>query len=119
VFEFQKPSRSYLAGENVKIISRFPPGVRWIRLQRAIRCNDQQLVWDTLRTDPVRTETAWPFDVSIWDSGPNQNGHQFFRVLVYGERNELTGWAIEDLYITNFDQEFRPPSEACFFRDLQ
>lgn len=119
VFEFRKKTRSYRAGEEVKFFARFPPGVRWIRLQRAIRCDDKQIVWDTLRTDPVRTETVWPFEATIWDSGPNQNGHQFLRVLVYGDRNELTGWAIKDLFITGFDETFRPPSEACYFRDSQ
>jgi hypothetical protein len=110
---FEVPDRPFPAGSDIVMNTRFSPRTSWIRLQRAVRCVDQQLVWDTVRTDPIRGQLTWPLRISIWDSGPNGNGQQFMRVLVYGEKNELLGWSIKKIQLTNFDPEFNPPSEAC------
>ncbi len=112
-FDLPANKPSYIAGQEIQLLTKFAPGTSWIRLQRAVRCKDQQLVWDTLRTDPIRTASQWPMNISVWDAGPNANGQQFLRVLVYGEQNQLVGWAIKDLYIEKYDPEFDPPSEAC------
>jgi len=114
---FAGDRRRYSAGEVIRMNTHFVPGVKWLRLQRAVRCDDGKLVWDTMRTDPIRSRDSWPLEVSIWDSGPNKNGRQFVRVLVYGAQNELMGWAVDQLYLSKYDDEFSPPSEACYFND--
>ncbi len=115
--KFAGDRRRYSAGEVIRMNTNFVPGVKWLRLQRAVRCDDGKLVWDTMRTDPIRSRDSWPLEVSIWDAGPNSNGRQFVRVLVYGAKNELMGWAVDHLFLSKYDEGFNPPSEACFFND--
>ncbi len=118
-FVFPSDKKTFKATDTIEFEARFPPGVTWIRLQRAMRCDDQQLVWETVRSDAVQKAKSYKYNIQVLDAGPNGNGRQFFRTMVNDEDNKLTAWAIDDLYVTGFNPKLFPPASACFLSDTR
>jgi len=116
--QFANQKRTYAAGDAIEFLNTFHPGVSYITLQRAMRCDDKQLVWETVRSDPIKDKTTHKHILNILDGGPNGNGRHFLRVLVKNENAELSGWAISDLYLKKFDTDVFPHADACTLRNL-
>lgn len=102
--------KAFQAGENIGLRATFQIGAKQLHLERAIRCDgdNQKLVWATARTEPVRSKTTFDFTQNVLDGGPNGNGRQFYRILVYDGQNQLIGWSVVDFYVTKFDEDSAP-----------
>ncbi len=114
VFEFSEEKHEYAAG-NVAFDVLFQPRVKLVQVQRLVRCPDKRLVWALIQSDPVRSVTKKSYQISIYDSGPNGNGNHFVRSLVMADK-ELLGWAVDKIYLKNFegskDDESEPGDET-------
>jgi hypothetical protein len=103
VFEFPSKRKSYKAGSDIKFNVRFDITAQHVVLERAIRCPDRKLVWATVQSSPVRAQVAKAITMTAYDAGPNNDGHYFLRMLAYDSDQNLVGWAIDDMFIKNFD----------------
>ena len=73
----------------------------WAKLIRTRLAADQQPV----DTEPVRGKKDFTFQQVYFDSGPNRNGDQFFRVRIYGKDRHLQGWSIDRIFLKDFEVE--------------
>lgn len=108
-FEFPDQRHQYHAGESLNFALNFGSNAKMLVLQRLVRCPDQRLAWYNEVSVQTRTQGRLdfsPFLLHWYDSGPNNNGEQFLRAMVYGSsQKELLGWATDNVYITDFEKE--------------
>jgi hypothetical protein len=115
--EFQFPAGSgiYQAGQPIQFNLSFITGVAKITVEYMERCSNDKLIWTTLETRFIRNVATQPFHLTLYDSGPNGSGQHFFRALVFDEENELKGWSISGLHLTNYEEDSQPAAnlKAC------
>jgi len=104
-FEFPGNKLQYEAGASIPIRVLFRPAVRFVEMERLVRCPDKKLVWAPIASEDVRSQTVFSFNKKFFDSGPNSNGNQFFRAKVYDASGELLGWDTAQIYLKNFEKE--------------
>lgn len=115
---FSKNPAVFDANSNIDFTVYIQPGTKWIRLDRAIKCANGQVVWETIRSEPiVGKEKTKQLSLNILDSGPNNDGSHFIRAMSYNSLQELNGWIFKNLIIQNYDPKFIPPALACFNLD--
>ena len=113
-FEFAGERRQFNAGQKVPLTLRFGPRAKLIEIESLVRCSDQRVVWAPEQTVQVRSLTKRTIEVEKNDSGPNDNGDHFFRARVLGVNGEVIGWAIDRIYLTNYEKAGNvAPSKYC------
>lgn len=114
-FDFGPGDRIFPAGQAIPFQLSFITGAAKIMIEYMERCSNQKLVWTTLETRFIRNTRSQPFQIVLYDQGPNNNGQHFFRALVFDQANVLKGWAVSDVYLRSFDQESQPTAnlKAC------
>lgn len=113
-FKFEGGQRQFQASKGSPLHVLFDTSARQIVLERLNRCPDNRVVWEPLRNEQVRQERESTFMEFLHDSGPNHSGDQFFRVRVYGKDGHLMGWAIDRIYLSDFEPEVTFASdESC------
>lgn len=110
-FEMSRGVREFRAGTALPLTVLFNSTAQEVKLERLNRCANGKLIWEQVRNQQVRSTNRAIFSETFFDSGPNRNGEQFFRVRVYGNDTKLQGWSIERVYLTGFDAEPRFASE--------
>jgi hypothetical protein len=106
-FDFPGRRVQYRAGENINFSVNFDTSAKLLVLQRMVRCRDNRVVWFSEYSAQFNSVTRHGIQQKqIYDAGPNHNGDQFLRALVYRGTDELLGWATVKLQITNFDEEY-------------
>jgi hypothetical protein len=110
-FEFKSAEREFDAGDEIPLTLRFGTNARTIELERLNRCADGRVIWEPLRIDQVRSEKKMTVDATLYDSGPNASGDQFFRARVYGNDGRLVGWSIDRVVLSGFEPETAYASE--------
>ena len=105
-FEFMDQRQQFRAGEPVNFAVNFGNNAKFIVLQRLVRCPDERLTWNSELQFSLRSQSRYDFSnlVRLYDSGPNRNGEQFLRAMVYGNQRELLGWATDNVHITDFEK---------------
>lgn len=106
-FEFPDDRRQFHAGEPLSFALNFGNNARTLVLQRLVRCPDERLAWYSEVTVHPTSQVRWDFSNLIrWsDSGPNRNGEQFVRAMVYAAQDVLLGWATDSIHITEFEKD--------------
>lgn len=102
--EFNSPQKIYAADREIVLKMRFRREAAKIILQQAERCSNQKLIWTVLQNKRVRNATESYFGFTLYYQGPNGNGEQFLRAMVYDIEGKLLGWGIEDLVLTNYSE---------------
>ena len=104
-FEFSGDRRTYSTSETIPLTVLFQPQANTVALERLARClSDGRVIWETIDVDFVRGQTQTTFNERFFDAGPNANGDQFVRVRVYDEADELVGWSIDQIFLSDFEQ---------------
>ena len=102
-FEFNGNNKEFKAGA-IQLSLSFQPRAKLIEIERLVRCPaDQRLIWVRLDMKDVRSIKKKTFEENIFDAGPNGNGNQFLRAMVYADGDELVGWAIEQIFLRDFE----------------
>jgi len=110
-FEFPRNRKQFKAGEiDLKVL--FSPIVHTIELERLSRCLSGKAVWERVETEEVRGARKMSFKKTIYDSGPNRNGNQFFRARVYDASSTLVGWSIDQIYLKKYEEGDRYASSG-------
>lgn len=107
-FEFAGGRKVFDARSPVRFNLRFIRGAAKIVLERLERCNNNRLVWTTAQSELVRNVDRKGYEMNLFHRGPNSNGQHFFRALVYSNEGRLMGWAVDDLFLQNYDAEPGP-----------
>jgi len=102
-FELDPGKKFFNAGENLSLTLVFDPQARTIEIERLTRCESGRVIWEPVRTKQLRNERRLSFQESYFDSGPNQNGEQFFRARVYGKDTRLLGWSITPALLRGYE----------------
>jgi hypothetical protein len=110
-FELARGNREFQADADIPLTVLFNSSAREVHIERLSRCQGGKLVWETVANRPVRGTNREVFAEGYFDSGPNGDGEQFFRARVYGKDTKLVGWAIEQVYIKNYEKEPKFASE--------
>jgi hypothetical protein len=105
VFVFPIASKRLHSGIEFDFDVRFPITTRRVLLERAIRCPNQKLVWATVQSSAVKGKVEKRFQTEILDAGPNQDGHHFLRAMAYDAMDKLVAWAIDDIFIQNYEPQ--------------
>ena len=105
--EFSFPSNkvSYQAGGPINFNLDFITGTSKIIIELIEKCENNKLVWTTLETRFIRNVSSQPFQVRLYDPGPNGNGQHFFRALVFDQDNRLSGWAVNSILLNGYDED--------------
>ncbi|MFW7379779.1 MAG: hypothetical protein ACOH5I_13280 [Oligoflexus sp.] len=113
--EFGPGERIFQAGQAIKFQLSFITGAAKIMIEYMERCSNQKLVWTTLETRFIRNTNTQPFQMTLYDQGPNANGQHFFRALVFDQSNTLKAWAVTDVLLRNYEEESQPAAnlKAC------
>ena len=81
------------------------PRAKLLLLDTLIRCpSDGFLKWFKVLSRPLAGESFLEERLPIYSAGPNRNGVHYFRAKVYGNKGELLGWDIKEVYISNFEE---------------
>lgn len=99
-FEFPNKNRQFQAGGNIPLVMHVGPSAHNLEVERLTRCHNGTVVWETIRNRQVLGETKVTLNEILHDAGPNGNGQQFFRMRVYGRDGLLTGWAVDQVFLT-------------------
>jgi hypothetical protein len=102
--EFSKDQFFAAAGGPISLSLGFTDRARLVVFERLVRCPDRSLKWAKVFEEQVRDVTSSGLTTRVWDAGPNGNGTQFFRAKVYS-RDNLIGWDISEVYLSNFENE--------------
>jgi len=114
VFEFPNAAKRVDAGDEFEFSVRFPVTSRRVVIERAVRCPNQKIVWATTQSIAVNAKSKKTFNYEIYDGGPNGDGHYFLRALAYDNDENLVGWAVDDLFVENFDTSTKAgDAKAC------
>jgi hypothetical protein len=111
VFDVNREPRVFSANETINFNLDFFQGTSQIILERLERCPDGKLIWSTVEKDLVRNQRTMSYNLNLYYGGPNNNGQHFLRALVYDYFGKLSGWAIEDLFVKDYDAEIREPAD--------
>ncbi len=114
VFKFANNSKSYLAHQDLPFSVQFPTGTYYVWLQRAVRCPSGQVVWDKIQNATTKGKTSFDFEARFIDSGPNQNGQHFMRLVAFDSSNKLVAWDTAQIQVSEFETEYSPPSDSCY-----
>src|SRR5690606_28972995 len=98
-FEFARGQKTFSSGSVLPLQILINPEVRRVELEKLERCVDGRVVWVPIGSEQVMNERTIHFAKKIYDSGPNRNGDQFFRVRVTGADGKLAGWAIDQVHL--------------------
>jgi hypothetical protein len=101
-FEFPNRNRVFQAGQNIPLLMHVGPDANDLTVERLARCHSGKVVWVTIRNRQVFGETKVSLNEILHDSGPNDNGEQYFRMRVYGRDGLLTGWSVDKVFLTNY-----------------
>jgi hypothetical protein len=103
-FDFAQSVHQFKAGADIPLKILYDSSARVIELERLGRCpTTNKVVWEPVRNEEVDgSATSSTYDEKYFDSGPNSDGDQFFRVRVYDQNGVLTGWSIDQAYLTGF-----------------
>jgi len=113
-FEFAGERRQFQAGQQINLTLRFGPRAKLIELETLVRCADQRVVWAPEATKEVISTTKRTIEVVKNYAGPNDNGDHFFRARILGANGEVIGWAVDRVYLTNYDVTGHvAPSKYC------
>ncbi len=113
-FDPQVGTMPTLAGQPVTFKMLFDNESRMLEIERLSRCSDGKVLWEPVRHLQVRGQTAASINESFYDSGPNRDGAQFFRVRVYSKDSKLLGWATQKIGLTKFEGEpFYASEKLC------
>ena len=104
--EFPIPTKRYQAGQEFSFHVRFPISTRVVRLEQAVRCADGKLIWAPFYTVEQKNKVMRTITTEIHNSGPNNDGHQFLRLMAYDIDENLVAWAIDDLFVHSFESGF-------------
>jgi hypothetical protein len=99
-FEFPNKNRQFPAGTDIPLLMHVGPSAHNLEVERLTRCHNGTVVWETIRNRQVLGETKISLNEKLHDAGPNGNGQQFFRMRVYGRDGLLTGWAVDQVFLT-------------------
>jgi len=103
VFEYPGNKIFFKSGEAVTLNLTFGLRARSILLEQMIRCpGDGSVRWTTVSRDDLNSISSFLFQKNIFDPGPNQNGTHYFRAKVLGENNNLIGWDLATVYVTDY-----------------
>lgn len=114
VFNFPSKNKSFQANQDFPFSVQFPTGTYYVWLQRSVRCPNGQIVWDKIQNATTKGTTSFSFSSRFIDSGPNNNGEQFLRLVAFDETNQLVAWETDEVQINNFESDYSPPADACF-----
>jgi hypothetical protein len=111
-FEFYGGQKEFVSGTPMIFNVLFNPRGKQVVLERLTRCRNGKTVWETRDMVPTRNVSRAAFDDTVYDSGPNRNGEQFYRALVFGEDDSLIGWSIDRVVMRNYEaiERFAPDS---------
>jgi hypothetical protein len=105
IFEFPHPDKRVPAATEFMFNIFFPVDARRVLVERAVRCPNQKLVWATIQSSAVQAKVMKSFQTEIHDAGPNGDGHHFLRAMVYNAADTLIGWAIDEVFVRNFEPD--------------
>jgi hypothetical protein len=108
-FHFQRKDKIYSAAKPVTFDIQYFKGTAMVVLELLSRCPDGKLVWFPLETKWVRNQDKTKFDLSLYYQGPNNNGQHFFRALVYDQFSNLSGWAVDDVFLNDYETQIAAP----------
>ena len=103
VLEFSRDNKLYAAGESVQFQLKFETKVKFIELEKLVRCSDSRIFWAPIASEDVRGSSSFLFEKKFWDKGPNGDGTQYLRAKVFGENEELIGWDLNRFNVQNTD----------------
>ena len=107
-FEFPSTQKLYDAQQPVDLKLKFLAGAAWLYIEQLVNCPDSRPIWSPIQVHRIRNTDAKNIQLLLYDKGPNGDGEQFFRAMVYGSKGELMGWDIDNIILYNYNTEPSP-----------
>jgi hypothetical protein len=104
-FDPQVGQTPTVAGQEIPFKLHFDNESRMLEIERLSRCSDGKVLWEPVRHLQVRGQTDATIKESFFDSGPNRDGGQFFRVRIYAKDAKLLGWATQKVGLTRYEAD--------------
>ncbi len=105
-FIFENGKKEFLAKDPITLNLEMQLRAKLIEIEELVRCPDHKnLTWYRIRRENIRSTNKVKITDNIYDKGPNENGEHFYRALLYGNKNELMGWAIDRIMVQGFDDD--------------
>lgn len=103
-FSFFNDTDIFDAGSAMPFDLKMINGSSKVVVELMERCKNGKLIWTTLETRFIRDSTIEGFDFTLYGEGPNNNGQQFLRALVFNLENQLISWAVDDLFLVGYEK---------------
>lgn len=104
-FSFFNDTDIFNAGSPMQFDLKMINGSSKVVVEFMERCKNGKLIWTTLETRFIRDSMVENFDVTLYGEGPNNNGQQFLRALVFNLENQLISWAVDDLFLVDYEKD--------------
>jgi hypothetical protein len=116
--KFVANRNQFSSSESVEIQVSVGSEIDYISVERAVRCPNQSIAWETYSNEPTKpNERSRRYSLRVADAGPNANGEHFLRVLLYSGRSGtavLSSWGLKSFYLKDYNDRYMPPAKACY-----